>query len=269
MTNFDTLMAYVKAQLQKIDQLEKEMVQAIADAEYVTISGNRLYVGAEVYAAKKKEIQDQYRALIEAVHAEIQQKLDVAQKEANQEYVAAMPRLTADERAEVNAMIQEYKDSDDPQKERNFIAERDFHLKNETVLAKVYVFAGKEMGIGTVESGTPHPDQFMEAIHRATQGITRSVKLEQEQLMIQLAPAMQMAQEHIDTVIEARRFYGAFGLLSMQNHLMELNPDNFQHFGYRNWDEVMAQRISIKGRLYDMGIDPNQSLVAFVGSNLQ
>lgn len=50
---------------------------------------------------------------------------------------------------------------------------------------------------------------------------------------------------------------------------MELNPDNFQHFGYRNWDEVMAQRISIKGRLYDMGIDPNQSLVAFVGSNLQ
>ena len=102
-----------------------------------------------------------------------------------------------------------------------------------------------------------------------TQGITRSVKLEQEQLMIQLAPAMQMAQEHIDTVIEARRFYGAFGLLSMQNHLMELNPDNFQHFGYRNWDEVMAQRISIKGRLYDMGIDPNQSLVAFVGSNLQ
>ena len=137
MTNFDTLMAYVKAQLQKIDQLEKEMVQAIADAEYVTIGGNRLYVGAEVYAAKKKEIQDQYRALIEAVHAEIQQKLDVAQKEANQEYVAAMPRLTADERAEVNAMIQEYKDSDDPQKERNFIAERDFHLKNETVLAKV------------------------------------------------------------------------------------------------------------------------------------
>ena len=58
MTNFDTLMAYVKAQLQKIDQLEKEMVQAIADAEYVTIGGNRLYVGAEVYAAKKKEIQD-------------------------------------------------------------------------------------------------------------------------------------------------------------------------------------------------------------------
>lgn len=271
MTDFEKLKAYVKKQLQKIVDLEKAKAVAIDNAQYTTISGNRLYVGAEIFAAKKKEIQAAYDAQIEAVHADIQAALDQAQKEANQEYYNVRPHPTADERAEMEGLIRAYNNSADPNKERAFIQERDFHMENETRLARVYVFAGIELQITSAEAGVPGigNDRFLAAIHSATYGITDAAATEHEELLFRLAPALKTAQDHIDMVVDARRFYGIFNQLSMKDKLIDATPDNFRHYGYSSWDAVMANRASVKRKLFEMGADPNMNLVTFINSDLK
>ena len=272
MTNFETLKAYVKAQLQKVVQLETEKVQQIDAAKYTVISGNRLYVGGEVWAAKKKEIQDRYDARIKAVHDEITAALDAAQKDANKEYANAIPRPTADEWLEIQSMIQRYQNSDDPHKEADFIRERDFNIENETRLARIYVFAGRDLGITKADADAnadSNHDRFMEAVHRTTANVAACVKLEQEELLLKIAPAMETAQAHIDAVIDARRFYGIFEQLALQNQMRELTPANFAEsgMGYSTWEQVQAARIGIKNRLFEMGADPEMDLVVFLNTN--
>lgn len=275
MTNFETLKIYVKAQLQKIVSLELEMNQKISDCKFTTISGNKFFVGAEIWAAKKRAIQDDYNARIKAIHDEIAAKLDAAQKEANQEYYAAIPRPDAEERAEIASLIREYNNSDAPDKELAFVAERDFHIENETRMARIYIFAGKELGItkakaeNHAEGGTAE-DQRMNAIHMATANITACAKLEQDELLLKIAPAMKDAQDHIDMVIDARRFYAIFDLLAIQEKAIYLTPENFRQDGaYSSWDEVRATQIAIKNRLFEMGADPAMDLYTFVNSDLQ
>lgn len=275
MTNFETLKAYVKAQLQKIMNLEIEMNQKIADCKYTVISGNKFFVGAEIWAAKKRAIQDDYTARIKAVHDEIAATLDTAQKEGNQEYYSAVPRPNADERAEIESLIREYNNSDEPNKELNFVAERDFHIENETRMARIYVFAGKELGITKVkaenhmEGGTAE-DQRLNAIHMVTANITACAKLEQDELLLKIAPAMKKAQDHIDMVVDARRFYAIYDLLAIQEKAIYLTPENFRQDGtYSSWDEVRATQIAIKNRLFEMGADPAMDLYTFINSDLK
>lgn len=272
MTNFDfeTLKMYVKYQLQKIVILELEKNQKISDCEFTTISGNKFYVGDEIWGAKKRAIQDDYNARIKAIHDEIAAKLDAAQKEANQEYYAAVPRPDAEERAEVASLIREYNNSDAPKKELDFIAEWDFHIENETRMARIYIFAGKELGITKAKAENYAEDQRMNAIHMATGNITACAKLEQDELLLKIAPAMKDAQNHIDMVIDARRFYAIFDLLAVQEKAIYLTPENFKHDGtYSSWDEVRATQIAIKNRLFEMGADPAMDLYTFVNSDLQ
>ncbi len=268
MTNFENLKDYVKGQLRRIVDLERAMAVEIDNARYTTIGGNRLLVGPEIYAAKKEEIRATYTAKIEAIHSEIQATLDKAQKEANQEYYNVKPHPTADERAEMEGLIRAYNNSADPNKERAFIQERDFHLENETRLARIYVFAGIELQITSAEASIPD-DRFLAAIHSTTYGIADSVQVEHEELLYRIAPAMKTAQGHVDMVVDARRFYGIFNQLSLQAKLVDATPDNFRHFGYYSWEETMANRASIKRKLFEMGADPNMALVTFINSELQ
>lgn len=271
MTDFVNLKAQVKTRLQKIANLELAKYQAIAGCKYTTISGNRLFVGAEVWAAKKKAIQEQYDGQIKALHDEITAMLDAAQKAANQEYAAATPHPTADEWPEIQSMIQRYQNSTDPNKERGFLEQRDFHIENETRLARIYVFAGRDLGI-TKATALPagavtYGDQRIQAIHRATADITACVKLEEEELLVKIAPAMQKAQDHIDMVLDARRFYAIFEMLALQEKLQGLTPENFSEAGmFANWGEVQIERIAIKNRLFEMGANPDMDLVIFVNS---
>ncbi len=246
MTNFANLKAEIRTQLQKVVNLEIEKHNAIADCKYTTVNGNRFFVGAEIWAAKKKAIQDQYDGQIKAIHDEISAMLDAAQKEANQEYAAAIPHPTADEWPEIQSMIQRYQNSTDPNREREFIEQRDFHIENETRLARIYVFAGRDLGITKANANT-YEDQRLQAIHRATANITACVKLEEEELLLKIAPAMQTAQDHIDMVMDARRFYAIYEMLALQDQMRDMNPDNFRHSGmFTSWEEVKAGGSQLK-----------------------
>lgn len=274
MTNFDTLKAYVQAQLQKIIRLEQEKLQKIAGVhDYTMIGGTVIPLTAEQIATAKKAVQDEYDDRIRAVHDQIAATLDAAQKEANQEYANAVPRPTADEWREIQSMIERYKNSDDPHKEADFIEQRDFNIENETRLARIFVFAGRDLGITKTNAdanAASDYDRMLDAVHRTTGNITAAVKLEQEELLIKIAPAMQTAQNHIDAVIDARRFYGIFKELALQEQLRELTPWNFEHFGtYSTWQQVQVERIAVTNRLFEMGADPNMDLVIFVNSALQ
>lgn len=274
MTNYETLKVQVKTRLQKIVDLELAKNTAIADCKYTDVSGSRFFVGAEIWAAKKKAIQDDYDGRIKAVHEEIAALLDAAQKAANQEYAAAVPRPTAEEWPEIQSMIQRYQNSTEPNKERDFIEQRDFHIENETRLARIYIFAGRDLGItkaamtDTASNEVPTVDAVqMQAIHRVTANITGCIQLEEEELLLKIAPALQAAQEHIDAVMDARRFYAIFEMLALQEQMRDMNPDNFNHAGmFSSWDEVKAGRIAVKNRLFEMGANPNMDLVTFVGS---
>lgn len=276
MTDFEKLKAQVKAQLQKIVNLEMAKYKEIADCKYTTIQGNRFFVGAEIWAAKKQAIRDSYDEKIKAAHDEIAALLNTAQKEANQEYAAAIPRPTADEWAEIQSMIQRYNNSTEPNKEREFIEQRDFHVENETRLARIYIFAGRDLGITKANADAnnisadvlAYDDQRLQAIHRATANITACIKLEEEALLLKIAPAIQTAQDHIDAVMEARRFYGVFEMLALQEKMRDMNPDNFREAGmFSSWEEVKVNRIAVKNRLFEMGADPNMDLVVFVNSD--
>ncbi len=278
MTDFANLKNKIRTQLQKVVKLEIEKHNAIADCKYTTINGNRFFVGAEIWAAKKKAIQDQYDGQIKAIHDEISAMLDAAQKEANQEYAAAIPHPTADEWPEIQSMIQRYQNSTDPNREREFIEQRDFHVENETRLARIYIFAGRDLGItkanadaNAVTPGTvSYDDRRLQAIHRATANITACVKLEEEELLLKIAPAMQTAQDHIDMVMDARRFYAIYEMLALQDQMRDMNPDNFRHSGmFTSWEEVKAGRIAVKNRLFEMGANPEMDLVIFVNSEGQ
>lgn len=268
--NFDTLKATIKSQLQRIAKLEIEKQQKMADCKFTTISGNKLFVGAEVWAAKKNEIQAEYDALIKSIHDSIFAKLDEAQKAANQEYAAAIPRPTADEYAEVQSLIYRYTHSDNANKEREFVEQRDFHIQNETRLARIYVFAGRDLGISKAHADNSLiTDQMIRAINMSTSNITAIAELEQDELLMMLSPAMKTAQDHIDMVVDARRFYAIYELLALQEKTRDLNPDNFRHAGtYTSWDEVRATRISIKNRLFEMSADPSMDLITFINSDL-
>lgn len=271
MTNYSTLKNYVKTQLQAIVTLEIEKNQKIADCKYTVISGNKFFVGAEVWAAKKKEIQTSYDARIRAIHDEIASTLDTAQKEANQEYAEAVPRPTADEYAEVQSLIYRYTHSDKPNKEREFIEQRDFHMDNETRLARIYVFAGRDLGISKADAENKAiTDRMIRSINQSTSNIAAITELEQDELLFRLAPAMRTAQDHIDLVVDARRFYAIFELLSVQEKAINMTPENFRADGtYSSWNEVKAAQIAVKNRLFEMGADPAMDLVAFVNSDLQ
>lgn len=266
MTDFNSLKAQVKTRLQKIVNLEMAKHKAIADCKYTVVSGQQFFVGAELWAAKKKAIQDQYDGQIKAIHDEISAMLDAAQKTANQEYAAAIPRPTADEWPEIQSMIQRYQLSTDPNKEKEFVAQRDFHVENETRLARIYVFAGRDLGItkATLSNAICHEDQWIQAIHRATANITACVKLEEEELLLKIAPAMQTAQDHIDMVLDARRFYAIFEMLALQDQMRDMNPDTFRHSGmFTSWEEVKAARIATKNRLFEMGANPDMDFGGF------
>lgn len=271
MTDFVNLKTKIKAQLQKIVNLEMAKYKAISDCKYTVVSGKQFFVGAELWAAKKKAIQDQYDGQIKAIHDEISAMLDAAQKVANQEYAAAIPHPTGDEWPEIQSMIQRYQLSNDPNKEREFIAQRDFHVENETRLARIYVFAGRDLGIAkaAVSNMGVHEDQWMKAVHQATIKITACVKLEEEELLLKIAPAMQTAQDHIDMVLDARRFYAIFEMLALQDQMRDMNPDTFRHSGmFTSWEEVKAARIATKNRLFEMGANPDMDLVVFVNSEV-
>lgn len=274
MTNFDALKSNVQAQLQKIIRLEQEKLQKIAAVrDYTVISGSKITLSAEQVATAKKAIQDEYAVRIAAIHDQISATLNVAQMDANREYADAIPRPTADEWREVQSMIERYKNSDDPHKEADFIKERDFNIENGTRLARIYVFAGRDLGItktGMDAANEARYSQMLDAIYRATNDIAACVKLEQEELLINIAPAMKTAQDHIDTVIDSRRFYAIFKELALQDQLRELTPWNFAHAGiYSTWDQVQLARIGITNRLFEMGADPNMDLVIFVDSGLK
>lgn len=278
MTDFEKLKAQVKAQLQKIVNLEMAKYKEIADCKYTTIQGNKFFVGAEIWAAKKQAIRDTYDTKIKAAHDEIAALLDAAQKEANQEYAAAVPRPTADEWPEIQSMIQRYNNSTEPNKEREFIEQRDFHVENETRLARIYIFAGRDLGITKANADAnavstdalAYEDQRLQAIHRATANITACIKLEEEELLLKIAPAMRTAQDHIDAVMDARRFYGVFEMLALQEKMRDMNPENFRASGmFTSYEEVKAARIAAKNRLFEMGADPDMDLVVFVNSDLQ
>lgn len=274
MTNYETLKAQVKTQLQKIVDLELAKNTAIADCKYTDVSGSRFFVGAEIWAAKKKAIQDEFDGKIKAIHDEIASLLDAAQKTANQEYAAAVPRPTAEEWPEIQSMIQRYQNSAEPNKKRTFVEQRDFHIENETRLARIYVFAGRDLGITKaamadgVSSEIPTVDAVqMQAIHRVTANITRCIQLEEEELLLKIAPALKTAQDHIDSVMGARRFYAIYEMLALQEQMRDMNPDNFSHDGmFSSWDEVKAGRIAVKNRLFEMGANPNMDLATFVGA---
>lgn len=269
MTDFANLKTKIQAQLRKIVNLEMEKHRAIADCKYTTISGNRFFVGAEIWTAKKRAIQDDYDAKIKAIHYEISTMLDAAQKAANQEYAAAIPHPTADEWPEIQSMIQRYQNSTDPNREREFIEQRDFHVENETRLARIYVFAGRDLGI-TQANANIYEDQRLQAIHRATANITACIRLEEEELLLKIAPAMRTAQDHIDMVLDARRFYAIFEMLALQDQMRDMNQDTFSHSGmFSSWDEVKAARIAVKNRLFEMGANPEMDLVIFVNSEGQ
>ena len=273
MTDFENLKSQIKTRLQKIVNLEIAKYKEIADCKYTEISGNRFFVGAEIWAAKKRAIQDSYNEKIKSIHDEIAAMLDAAQKAANQEYAAAVPRPTADEWPEIQSMIQRYQNSTDPSKERDFIEQRDFHVENETRLARIYVFAARDLGITKANAGAnagTSEEQRLQAIHRATANITACVKLEEEELLLKIAPALQTAQDHIDLVLDARRFYAIFEMLALQEQMRDMNQDNFSHSGmFTSWDEVKAGRIAIKNRLFEMGANPDMDLVIFVNSEGQ
>lgn len=267
MTNFENLKTQVKAQLQKVVALEMAKHNEIANCKYTEISGNRFFVGAEIWAAKKRAIQDNYDGQIKAVHNKIAAMLDAAQKDANQEYAAAIPRPTADEWPEIQSMIQRYQNSTEPNKERDFIEQRDFHIENETRLARIYIFAGRDLGITKANASVNAVDQRIQAIHRATVNITACVKLEEEELLLKIAPALQTAQDHIDMVLDARRFYAIFEMLALQDQMRDMNPDNFRGAGmFTSWEEVKISRIAVKNRLFEMGANPDMDLVIFVNS---
>lgn len=270
MTKFENLKAYVKAQLQKIVNLELEKNQKIADCKYTTISGNKFFVGAEIWAEKKKEIQADYESRIKAIHDEIASTLDSAQKEANQEYASAMPHPTADEYAEVQSMIYRYTHSDKPNKEREFIEQRDFHLENETRLARIYVFAGRDLGISKADAENKLiADRMVRAVNTVTSDITAVADIEQDEYLNKLAPTMETALNHIDMVVDARRFYSIFSVLALQEKAILLTPENFHYDGtYSSWNEVQAAMIGFKNRLFEMGADPGMDLHTFIGVNL-
>lgn len=192
--------------------------------------------------------------------------LDAAQKAANQEYANATPRPTADEWPEIQSMIQRYQNSTDANKEREFIAQRDFHVEDETRLARIYVFAGRDLGITQANANT-YEDQRLQAIHRAIANITACIWLEEEELLLKIAPAMQTAQDRIDMVLDARRFYAIYEMLALQDQMRSLTPDNFSHAGmFTAWAEVKAGQIAVKNRLFEMGANPDMDLVVFVNS---
>jgi len=271
MVKIENLKAYVKAQLQKVVSLELEKNQKIAACKYTEISGNKFFVGGEVWAAKKKAIQEEYDTRIKAIHDEIATTLDDAQKAANQEYAAAIPHPTADEYAEIQSMIYRYTHSESVNKEREFIEQRDFHIENETRLARVYVFAGRDLGISKAKSENRLiMDQTIRAINMSTANITAVAELEQDELLMKISPAMGTAQDHIDLVVDARRFYTIFELLALQEKAILLTPENFRQAGtYSSWDEVKATQIAIKNRLFEMGADPGLEMYAFINSELQ
>lgn len=269
MTNYEMLKAQVKTRLQKIVELELAKSEAIAACKYTDVSGSRFFVGAEIWAAKKKAIQDDYDGRIKAVHEEITALLDSAQKAANQEYAAAVPRPTAEEWPKVQSLILRYQNSTETNKERTFVEQRDFHIENETRLARIYVFAGRDLGItkAAMTDDASHDNQWIQAIHRVTANITRCIQLEEEELLLKIAPALKTAQDHIDAVMDARRFYAIYEMLALQEQMRDMNPDNFSHAGmFSSWDEVKAGRIAVKNRLFEMGANPNMDLVTFVGS---
>lgn len=274
MTNYENLKAQVKTRLQKIANLEIKKHEEIARCKYTTISGNRFFVGAEIWAAKKQAIQEEFDGKIKAIHDEITAILDAAQKAANQEYAAAIPHPTANEWPEIQSMIQRYQNSNDPNKEKEFLEQRDFHVQNETRLARIYVFAGRDLGITKaamsdgVSPEVPTVDAVqMQAIHRATADITACIKLEEEELLLKIAPAMQTAQDHIDMVLDVRRFYAIFEMLALQEKLQGLTPDNFREAGmFTSWNEVKAARIAAKNRLFEMGTNPDTDLVVFINN---
>ena len=271
MTNFETLKDYVKGQLQKIVSLELEKNQKIADCRYTVIRGTRYEESGEVWAAKKRDIQDEYTARIQSIHTEIAAKLDAAQKAANQEYANAIPHPTADEYAEIQSLIYRYTHSEKPNKEREFIEQRDFNVENETRLARIYIFAGRDLGISKAKSENRLiMDQTIKAINMSTANITAVAEMEQDELLMKISPAMSTAQDHIDMVVEARRFYAIFELLALQEKAVLLTPENFRQAGtYSSWTEVRVTLISIKNRLFELGANPNMDMYAFINSDLQ
>ena len=227
MINFDTLGTYVKSKLQEIVNLQKAMADAMENAKYIVVGGNKFAVDQMTLTKVLKQIQSDYMTKINNIHAEIAAQLAAAQKTAYQEKVSKMPRPTADERGEIADLIRTFEHSDDTQKVQQFITDRDFHLENETRLARIYVFAGKELGI-TKAGGQMTPkatdvtdaeQDMLERISQKTNNIGTLTKLEQDELLIRISPDMKTAQAHVDTVADVKRFYEIFQLQGRMDEL--------------------------------------------------
>lgn len=186
----DTIIKGIEKMLELENEKNEKVKKALSKGFYEIAAGIQVATTPERNAADANAIRDAYNQKIAIIQEELQQKVNAAEKEANQDYYKALRTPTADERAEINRIITVYDNSQAMQRDSDFAMQRDFHLKNETIKAFVYCMASSEI-YGTEEM----PDEWLAVIN----------------------PDVLTIREEMQDVLEAKRLVEIYGLYQMKD----------------------------------------------------